>query len=228
MLPKDAGNLKAIKMSLINTTFTNPIKEDETLRRLLHELDSITTKRDFTRWKTSFVERFSQFLSTDGETAAIARRNSYQQALDKFVRMVKQIEHHISNGDISTTPGSTTVKALQCLKEVQKQVALVAEETETLVPGTGEQAREMGYTKFHMGAVLIRDGFEEYDSLSLCADILQHLRETTCLAEVADKIFLEEVDNFVDKFDMFCDVSEDQRRFREVDELSQSQSPFTH
>jgi hypothetical protein len=191
----------------MNTNMTNPIKEDPTLRRLLQELESISTKRDFTRWKTSFVERFSEFLSTDGEKAAIERRNSYQKALNKFVKLVKQLEQHISSGDISTTPGATTVRALQCLKEVQKQVACVAEETETLVPGTGEQAREMGYTKFHMGAVLIRDGFEEYDHLSLCADILQHLRETTCLADVADKIFLEEVDNYVDKFDMFCDVS---------------------
>ena len=188
---------------------TNPIKEDPILRRLLQELDSIDTKRDFSRWKSSFVERFSEFLSTDGEAAAIKRRNNYKKALHEFVKRVQQLENHVANGDVSTVVGQTTVRAMQCLKEAQKHIATVAGETETLIPGTGEQALEMGYTKFHMGAVLIRDGFEEYDRLSLCADVLQRLRETTCLAEVADKIFLEEMDNFVDKFDMFCDIMSD-------------------
>ena len=186
----------------------NPIKEDPELRRLLQDLHSITTKRDFTRWKASFVERFSTYLSTDGETAAKAKRDEYQKELGLFVNMVQQLEDHISKGGLSLEQGKTTVKARKCLAEVQKHLTRVANKTENLIPGTGEQVREMGYTKFHMGAVLIDDGFEEYDRLSLCADIMQRMREGV-LAKVADKQLLEEMENYVDKFDMFCDIMAD-------------------
>ena len=192
----------------LTANVTNPIKEDPILRKLLQDLESITNKRDFTRWKASFVERFSNYLSTDGETAANERRNAYQQALGRFVKVVQQLEQHIRNGDLSSTE-RTTVKARKCLAEVHKHLTVVADQTETLIPGTGEQARQMGYTKFHMGAVLIRDGFEEYDRLSLCADIMDRLRQTTCLGKVADKQLLEEMDNYVDKFGMFCDIMAD-------------------
>lgn len=188
---------------------TNPIKEDPVLRQLLQDLESITTKRDFTRWKSSFVERFSTFLSSDGEVAAAEKRSVYQKTLGRFVKVVQQLEGHISNGDLSLMEGKTTVKARKCLAEVHKHLTAVANETENLIPGTGEQIREMGYTKFHMGAVMIKDGFEEYDRLSLCADVMQRLRETTCLAQVADKQLLEEMENYVDKFDMFCDIMAD-------------------
>lgn len=187
---------------------TNPIKEDAVLRKLLQDLEGVTSKRDFTRWKASFVERFSEFLSTDGEAAANRRRNKYQEELGRFVKAVKQMEEHIQQGDLLSSE-RTSVKARRCLAEVQKYLSKVADLTETLIPGTGDQAREFGYTKFHMGAVLIRDGFEEYDRLSLCAEIMERLRETTCLPKVADKQFLEIMDIYVDKFDMFCDVMAD-------------------
>jgi len=190
------------------TKVQNPIKEDPVLRKLLQDLHAITSKRDFTRWKASFVERFSTFLSSDGEVAANAKRDMYQKELALFVKVIQQLEDHISNGDLSLKEGKTTVKARKCLAEVQKHLTRVANETENLIPGTGEQAREMGYTKFHMGAVLINDGFEEYDRLSLCADIMQRMREGV-LAKVADKQLLEEMENYVDKFDMFCDVMAD-------------------
>mmetsp|Transcript_11599 Transcript_11599/g.22228 ORF Transcript_11599/g.22228 Transcript_11599/m.22228 type:complete len:505 (-) Transcript_11599:113-1627(-) len=190
------------------TKLQNPIKEDPVLRKLLQDLNSITSKRDFTRWKASFVERFSTFLSSDGEAAANAKRDMYQKELGRFVKIVQQLEDHIANGDLSLVEGKTTVRARKCLAEVQKHLTRVSNETENLIPGTGEQAREMGYTKFHMGAVLINDGFEEYDRLSLCADIMQRMREGV-LAKVADKQLLEEMENYVDKFDMFCDIMAD-------------------
>lgn len=195
----------SVNMSTPN--FTNPVKEDSHLRRLLADLEGVDSKRDFTRWKSSFVERFNEFLTTEGQLNAQKRRNDYQRHLTRLVKLVQQLEHHLRTGELSVE--NSTVKARKCLAEFMKSCTRVSDETNTLIPGTGENARELGYTKFHMGAVLIQDGFEEYDRLSLCSDVLRELRETTDLPVVADKQVLEEMENFVDKFGMFCDVMAD-------------------
>jgi hypothetical protein len=77
-----------------------------------------------------------------------------------------------------------------------------------MMPATLEEVASLGYSKFHLGAVLIRDGFVEYDRLMICDEILQYLR-SKALQAVADRILLDEMEYYHDRLQMFCDVMAD-------------------
>ena len=115
--------------------------------------------------------------------------------------------------------------------------------TEALVPGTREMEQKVGYTKFDMGAVLVRDGFVEYDRLCVCNEILLHMREIS-LDCVADRLLLQQIDRYWQKVQIVYHImghdlrlhkaitkcrevlrSEDDDFFQESEDLQQKQLP---
>jgi hypothetical protein len=66
-----------------------------------------------------------------------------------------------------------------------------------LLPGSGQadQAPDYVDTNYHMGAILIGDGFSLYGYLQTCYQILQQ-RKGDVLWEVADRQILAEIDNY--------------------------------
>jgi len=103
----------------------------------------------------------------------------------------------------AVTKEKCSVKARQCVQEFARKITQVINEVENLVPGTMAMERQVGYTKFHMGAVLVRDGFREYGRLSLCADALECMKSH--LEGVVDKQILLEMQRYSDKLTVFCD-----------------------
>ena len=91
---------------------------------------------------------------------------------------------------------------------MNKNLTLIIDEQDALIPQTNQIEKKCGYNKFHMGAILIRDNFKEYGKLTNCRDTLQEMR-TQSLNDVADKQILEEMDNFAIKLQKFCDVMAD-------------------
>lgn len=59
-----------------------------------------------------------------------------------------------------------------------------------------------------MGAVLVRDNFDEYGRLNLCGDLLQHMRKES-LEAVVDRQLLDRFDSYFATLDKFCTIMQD-------------------
>ncbi|KAL7571203.1 hypothetical protein ACA910_008864 [Epithemia clementina (nom. ined.)] len=182
---------------------SNPLEEDPLLKELLKQLDRIETRRGFAKWKSQFLEQFEVHLEGTNVTKAGQKYHAFAKRLDRLALLLKKMEGFISSGECSED--HCTVKARQSLSELQKALTGMIRHTEALVPGTYEMEKECGYTKFDMGAVLVRDGFVEYDRLCICNEILLHMREIL-LASVADRQLLEEMDRYWTKVQVFYQI----------------------
>jgi hypothetical protein len=224
----------------------NPLQQDVELRRLLAALQSLESKRDFGRWKNSFLQRFETHLGIDDKgrssmEAASAEYQRFGHAVVSLVTHVHKVEAILAQGDdfcasttssnrddnndsendddddnapVATTATSTsaTVRARHCMVEFGKQLTAVITKIGQLIPGTVEKECIVGYTKFHMAAVLIKNGFQEYSSLTWCRGIFTHMRDVSFAANndvCNDLQIMERLSHYSDTVDRFCDVMAD-------------------
>lgn len=185
---------------------SSALKQDAELKEMLGQLDCMRTGRSFRRWKTSFLARWEEFLEQENIDAADGAYQHFSGNMEKFVVLIHAVNSHVAKNDL--TIDRTTVKARNALNEMNKNLTLIIDEQDALIPQTNQLEKKRGYNKFHMGAILIRDNFKEYGRLTECRDILQHMRSES-LNDVADKQILEEMDNFATKLQKFCDVMAD-------------------
>jgi hypothetical protein len=186
----------------------NPHKSDDDLKLMLEKLEFIKTAKIFRRWRGSFLNRFEIFLEEDNIVNAQGAYEQFSHSMEAFANQVKKVEAYIESGDLTADRYFSSVKARNCLNEMSKMMASVIEEKDALIPSTVSMENDSGYNKFHMGAVLIRDNFEEYGRLTYYGESLQHMRKVT-LAEIIDKQILEQMDNYGAKLKKFCDVMAD-------------------
>lgn len=184
----------------------NPLKEDPKLVELLQQLDGISTHRQFRRWKKSFLCIFETYLENAGCAKVRQSYRKLSQILSRHVELVKQMHAHIQMGNFSKE--GCTVRARQTLANFLDQMIRVKQVLIDLLPTTAKMEKEIGYTKFHLAAVLIDNGFIAYDRLSLCDDIHFHFKKW-CLQDVASKLFLLELDHYHRQLDIFCDILAD-------------------
>ena len=184
----------------------NPFKDDPAIVSLLKELDGIATRRQFRRWKKSFLQAFEDYLEEEGCMQVRASYRELCQILSQHVVLVKKMHAHIQIGDMS--PEGCTVKSRQTLGNFFDQMIRVKQILIDLLPTTAKMEKEIGYTKFHLAAVLIDNGFVAYDRLSLCDDIHFHFKKW-CLQDVASQLFLLEMDHYHTQLDIFCDILAD-------------------
>jgi hypothetical protein len=186
----------------------NPIHNEPKLENLLTKLDLVSSNEQFQRWRNSFLKVFEAFLDdADKTTQAELLFADFGANLEKLTKLLKQLQGFLENGDL--TDDTCTVKARHCLTEVGRQTTVVILQTEALVPGTSAEERKAGFTKFNVGAALIRDGFVQYGRLLACTDVLEHLRTKTCLEQVADRQILQTMEQLGLKTRIFCDVMAD-------------------
>ena len=184
----------------------NPIKESPVLQKLLQELDSITSRRQFRRWRKSFLAEFEIFLFESGNVKVRIAYRNLCTILSRHVELVKKMHAHIQLGDLS--PDGCTVRARQTLGNFFDQMIRVKQILIDLLPTTAQMEKEIGYTKFHLAAVLIDNGFVAYDRLMLCDEIHFHFKHW-CLQDVANKLFNLEMDHYRNRLDIFCDIMAD-------------------
>jgi predicted amidohydrolase len=185
---------------------TNPLKEDAELKSLLKDLEtSVKSEKEFEKWRNSFLSRFIEFLDAKSTEKAEQSYWKFSDTMSSFVRVMNKLNAYIKDGSLSEDKCS--VKALQCLQELSRTISLVVDQVDQLLPGTIAMERQAGFTKFHIGAVLVRDGFREYARMSMCADALEQMEKT--LKNVADKLVLLNMNSYLWKLNVFCDVMGD-------------------
>jgi hypothetical protein len=188
----------------------NPFRDDPEMKGLLEKLlTTVETQSEFTRWKSSFLNKFDTFLDAKGSKAAEEAYNGFSDDVYTFGKMLHQLEGHIYRAEL--TRDNATVKARKCLEELKKIITASTDGLAALLPGSGitdDKTRESGYTNYHMGAVLVGDGFSIYGYLNTCDKILKEFVQRVLLY-VADKQLLWEIGNYSKKLQVFCDVMAD-------------------
>ena len=183
----------------------NPLKSDPELQTLLKTLGSIKKYRKFQGWRAKFLDRLEQFLYDEGMTPAQAACHDFDSLLKKFVKMATKVQDHIQMGALSST--KKTVKAALALSEMCNSLTTVCREVEDLIPFSDREEKKRGFTKFHLGAVLIRQGFHQYITMKAIEDAL-----TDTASKIEDVMDRQQHDLFhayKQQVQRFCDVMSD-------------------
>jgi hypothetical protein len=186
-----------------STVVANPL-EDAAIRQMLHDAKSkIGTPHDFAEWQASFLHKFHVFLDTDGSARAQKAYASFRQASKGLIHNVKHLQSHIDAGTISET--RISVKGRNSMSELKVVLDKLTDGLQLILPTTQVEIQTFGFSKFHMAAVLVKDGFKEYAVLEYCRLLLQLLR-VAALDKAAGSTILHQIDVFGNQFDVFCGV----------------------
>ncbi|CAB9505189.1 Polyubiquitin (Fragment) [Seminavis robusta] len=184
---------------------SNPLRSDPELCGLLKRLDKIKKYKTFNRWKTKFLNRLDGLIYQKGMDPAERTTEAFNKLVKKTVVAASKVTNHIEKGELSSE--KKTVKASLSLSELSNNLTTTVEKLEELIPSTGKDEKKLGYTKYHLGAVLIRQGFHQYITLKAIEDALTGIAEK--VADVADRQQLELFEYYKTKFQRFCDIMAD-------------------
>jgi hypothetical protein len=186
---------------------TNPLRDDARLRTLLSSLDeNVQCASDWDIWVEAFLTRWISFLDETGTAAAEASYQDFGTTLTDLIRVINKLNLLVEQG-VFASPETVTVKARQCTSEFSRAFEVVVQDLDDLIPMTIAHETKVHYSKFHLGAVLIRDGFAEYGRMSLAADACERL--ALLLNDVVDKSVLLNMKYYTLKLQAFCDVMAD-------------------
>jgi hypothetical protein len=186
---------------------TNPLRDDARLRTLLSSLDDdVQCASDWDIWVEAFLTRWISFLDETGTAAAEASYQDFGTTLTDLIRVINKLNVLVDQG-VFAAPETVTVKARQITSEFSRAFEVVVQDLDDLIPMTIAHETKVHYSKFHLGAVLIRDGFAEYGRMSLAADACERL--APLLSDVVDKSVLLNMKYYTLKLQAFCDVMAD-------------------
>lgn len=153
----------------------NNALQDEKLKEMLESADEITSPEHFTYWKDEFLDQFKTFLNPEGTATAREADDAMFVLMQKLTKTLLMVKHLCSNGDISEE--KVTVRGQNNLNEMVSEMANLERAVAIYWPKTQEDEEQVGYTKFELGAVLVRDGFRVYSIMITTRDYLIGLRD---------------------------------------------------
>jgi len=145
-------------------------------------------------------------LDSDGIDISDAAYKEYSAAMERHVNRLAKVEQFVTEG--SLTNEKVSVKGRNALNELCKDLDRIIKATEQLIPSTGADEKKCGFTKYQLGAVLVRDGFSEYERMKDVNDVVTVFRDEK-LCDVADKQQLELFTAYGTQLQRFCDVMAD-------------------
>jgi hypothetical protein len=191
--------------NLASTSDANPLKSDPELQVLLKRLDAIKKYKKFQGWKAQFLDRLESFLYEPGMAPAQRAVNDFDAILKTLVKRANKVQDYMDKGDLSET--KKTVRASLGLNELCTYLITVVAEVANLIPSRDKDEKKRGFTKFHLGAVLIRQGFYQYATLKDMETALVSIGAS--LETVADRQQHDLVQAYVKQVQQFCDVMAD-------------------
>jgi len=197
-----------------NSGSKNPITNDVKLSILVHEkLQTIKKYKQFQRWKCKFLDRFETYLSQSGMEPARDASRQLQVHLETCLKRASVVLDRIDAGDLSPISQRRTVKAARALKEFEMSLELCRAELEELVPAKQIDEKRKRYTKFHVGASLIRDGFPQFVAMKELEEHVHAISDRTYDLETDyDNLNKQERELFCQyktQVARFCDVMSD-------------------
>eukprot|EP00934_Nitzschia_sp_Nitz4_P000475 Nitzschia sp. Nitz4//scaffold71_size96697//4727//10756//NITZ4_004685-RA/size96697-processed-gene-0.125-mRNA-1//-1//CDS//3329557217//475//frame0 len=183
----------------------NPIKSDPELQMLIRKLDRVNKYKTFQRWKDKFLAKLEDYLYEKGMQPAEKACDALEDRLKKLVMKTTKLLDYIHKGDLGED--KKTVKASLALNEMCNSLESARKEIEDLIPALKSEEKRRGYSKFHLGAALIRQGFHQYVSMKAVEDAVKEIGER--LENVADKQQHELFHFYHVQVQRFCDVMAD-------------------
>jgi len=154
----------------------SPLKNDPTLVNQISKLSAVNDTHSFDTWRKEFLVRLGYFLIDEGiEKAEEAYHVRLRVKVEKLVRIVAKVAHHVNDGSLGET--SVTIQAGNALDEGMKSCEDLSTFLKVLSPMNPVEEKIVGFTKYNTASVLVETGFHEYERLNMCRDILQVLRE---------------------------------------------------
>jgi hypothetical protein len=200
----------------------NPITTDAELNILVHsKLEHITKHKTFARWKGKFLHRFETFLYQKGMDPAQREADALQMTLNKLCKQTARVLQYIDQGDMSAD--RKTVKAALAVNEMCKTLEQARVELEGLIP-SGREERRLGYTKFHLGAILIQQSFPQYVAMKQIEADLQSIAQKT-IEDVLDRQQHDCFNHYLKQVVRFCDIMADLDMYEIMKKCIQFRNP---
>jgi hypothetical protein len=192
----------------------NPITNDVKLNIMVHDkLDTVSSYKQFQRWKSKFLNRFDTYLTQSGMAPADAASEDLMAHLDTCLRRASLVLKRLDAGDLSPVSQKRTVKSSQALKEFEMSLEECRVDLRELVPAKHIDEKRKRYTKFHVGASLIRAGFPQYVAMTMLEDTVNEISERTYDPETGydnlNKQERELFQSYKNQVTQFCDIMAD-------------------
>jgi len=208
------SNVSMATLNVTNSGSNNPITNDVKLNILVHDkLENIKKYKQFHRWKSKFLDKFDSYLSESGIDPARKASAEILQHLESCSKRAATLLTHLEKGDMNPTTGRVTVRAALALKEFCVKIDECRFELEELVPAKQIDERRRRYTKFHVGAALIKAGFPQYVAMKELEELVQSIMSKTVDVErdydILDKQERDLFNAYRTQVSRFCDVMAD-------------------
>jgi hypothetical protein len=184
----------------------NPLQTDDKLKKLLEDVNSVKSDDAFHNWRKSFLVVYESYLDPDGvlnARDADGRLIIKLQGLAKTAFQVKALcgDRSISLQQVTAEGRSGLTKLTTDMRDVEVAVG-------SFCPKTTKDQDAVGYDKFELGAVLIKDGFQAYEIMLTTRDFITKLRDGP-LDGILDKNSLRIMEFYINGIQSFVDVMAD-------------------
>lgn len=182
----------------------NPLKRDTDLQTLVQKVSSIREPNRFHQWVTKFSDRLESLLDPAGMTAATEAGENLDEQLKQFMILLSEVQRLVETGALSNT--RKTVRASTALNELCSSLTKVTLEMEVFIPFTSHEEKSRGFSKIHLGAVLVRHRCHQY---SLMVKIKESLDDVgSSVPEALDKARHDIFRTYNTQFQRFMDTME--------------------
>jgi len=167
----------------------NPLKADPELKKLLSKSKKLKSTAEFDEWKKSFLRRVDEIVVNDGKSIERASETYARVTaeVDHFGRKVLNLQQVIKNGLLTST--KKTVRGQKALNEIKDSATQTMFHLIEWMPGVKREEEKLGYSKWQLGAVLVRNGFEIYETMVSESTFLSTRKSLFCYSFLADHIF---------------------------------------
>lgn len=149
--------------------------QDEKLKQFLANADEIESIEHFTYWKDEFLDTFRQYLDPIGTATAREADEEIYHQLEKLAQVCLDVKGMVNEGNI--TPDRCSVKGQRAINEMFSWMSKVETKIDGYWPKKQEEEEKLGYTKFELAAVLVRDGFRVYGLMVATRDYVESLAQ---------------------------------------------------
>lgn len=179
---------------------------------MLKELHTIVDPESFQRWRSSFLESFEAMLDTDGIEKAREADSVVLKKLPTLDRTINNVRSCVRNGHISLDK-KMGVKGQTAVNKLKEGCIDMEKRLQVLVPGSSAEAEAVGYNKFQLGAVLVKDGFKIYVYLVRQEAILKELKVSVLERVGVDRQIIDSLSYYLRQIQSLCDVMADLELF---------------
>ena len=204
------STMTTIKHSSAVTT-RNPLQTVE-LQCMLKELHTIADPASFQRWRSSFLQSLEAMLDTDGIEKAREADSVVLKKLPTLDRTINNVRSCVRNGHISVDK-KMGVKGQTAVNKLKEGCIDMEKRLQVLVPGSSAEAEAVGYNKFQLGAVLVKDGFKIYVYLVRQEAILKELKVSVLEKVGVDRQIIDSLSYYLRQIRSLCDVMADLELF---------------